>query len=83
MLTLEANDMNPANSCEIPDRSLVYALPQPSTGVISAGEYQTQIKAEKTQKGRLRVCLRVLSSMGYNSNPDDKMKEILSKIMED
>jgi len=59
-------------------------IPQAPAQVIGVQEYRTAMKEARNKGQRLRVALRVLSSLGYNANCDDEeFRKIISPYLED
>jgi len=58
-------------------------LPQEPTRVIGVHEYRAAMKQARNKGQRLRVTLRVLSSMGYHAGADDEFRKIIKEYLED
>ena len=61
----------------------VYSIPQKPSAVISVNEYHSALSEAKNKGQQLRVMTRILSSMGYHSNMDEKLRAKIKPYLED
>ena len=66
-----------------PDISVHCAIPQEPTKVIGMQEYWSGLRGARNKGQRLRVALRVLSSMGYHAGCPDDVRKIIKEYLED
>lgn len=63
--------------------SIHCTLPQHPPRVVGANEYQRELGNAKNKGQQLRVCFRVLSSMGYHANMDPAVWEKIREYLAD
>jgi hypothetical protein len=58
-------------------------IPLKSSNIVSVGAYQGAMKAAKNKGQRLRVAIRTLDKLGYNSNADEDFLKVIREYRED
>ena len=65
------------------DVSVHCVVPLQSSEIVSVGAYQAAMKQKMNKGQRIRLLVRVLDKLGYNSNGDEEFYDIIREYRED